>query len=100
MLTTARNLAGSVAARNLAGSVAVSNLAGSVAVSNLAGSVAFDMSTALTVVWVVSSDTIAVGDYTRSWKLVLLCGLVPLLLLGLIPKDKEDQRKLQQETKQ
>ena len=70
--------------------------------SNLAGSLAFDISTALTVVWDVSSDTIAAGDYTGVWKLSLLCGLVgpvPLLLLGLIPKDKEDQRKLQQETK-
>mmetsp|Transcript_27449 Transcript_27449/g.63717 ORF Transcript_27449/g.63717 Transcript_27449/m.63717 type:complete len:237 (+) Transcript_27449:3-713(+) len=70
--------------------------------SNLAGSLAFDISTALTVVWDVSSETIASGDYAGVWKLSLLCGLigpVPLLLLGLIPKDKEDQRKLQQETK-
>jgi BT1 family/PUCC protein len=66
--------------------------------SNLAGSLAFDISTALTMVWDVSSETIASGDYSGIWKLSLLCGLigpVPLLLLGLIPKNKEDQRKLQ-----
>jgi BT1 family len=66
--------------------------------SNLAGSLAFDISTALTMVWDVSSETIAAGDYSGIWKLTLLCGLigpVPLLLLGLIPKNKQDQRKLQ-----
>jgi hypothetical protein len=66
--------------------------------SNLAGSLAFDISTALTMVWDVSSETIASGEYSGIWKLTLLCGLigpVPLLLLGLIPKNKEDQRKLQ-----
>lgn len=70
--------------------------------SNLAGSLAFDISTALTSVWDVSSDTISNGDYSGVWKLSLLCGLVgpiPLLLLGLIPKNKEDQRQLQQDTK-
>ena len=69
--------------------------------SNLAGSLAFDISTALTVVWDVSSDTIKAGDFDGVWKLSLLCGLagpVPLLLLGLIPKNKEDQAKLQGET--
>ncbi len=66
--------------------------------SNLAGSLAFDISTALTAVWDVSSATIQAGDYGGVWKLSLLSGLigpVPLLLLGLIPKNKEDQRKLQ-----
>lgn len=66
--------------------------------SNLAGSLAFDISTALTVVWDVSSATIASGDFNGVWKLSLLCGVigpVPLMLLGLIPKNKEDQRKLQ-----
>jgi MFS family permease len=70
--------------------------------SNLAGSLAFDISTALTVIWDVSSETIAAGDYSGVWKLSLLCGLigpVPLLLLGLIPKDKQDQQQLQQDTK-
>ena len=69
--------------------------------SNLAGSLAFDISTALTVVWDVSSETIASGDYTGVWKLSLLCGIVgpiPLLLLGLIPKSKEDQTRLQKDT--
>jgi MFS family permease len=69
--------------------------------SNLAGSLAFDISTALTVVWDVSSETIASGNYDGVWKLSLLCGLVgpmPLVLLGLIPKDKKDQRKLQKDT--
>lgn len=69
--------------------------------SNLAGSLAFDISTALTVVWDVSSETISDGDYSGIWKLSLLCGLVgpvPLLLLGLIPKSKEDQHRLQKET--
>jgi len=68
--------------------------------SNLAGSLAFDISTALTAVWDVSSQTIAAGDYSGVWKLSLLCGLigpVPLLLLALIPKNKEDQRKLQED---
>ena len=68
--------------------------------SNLAGSLAFDISTALTVVWDVGSQTIADGDYSGVWKLSLLCGLVgpiPLLMLGLIPKNKEDQRRLQQD---
>jgi hypothetical protein len=69
--------------------------------SNLAGSLAFDISTALTVVWDVSSQTISEGDYSGVWKLSLLCGLVgpiPLLMLGLIPKSKADQRRLQQDT--
>ena len=68
--------------------------------SNLAGSLAFDISTALTVVWDVGSQTIAEGDYSGVWKLSLLCGLVgpiPLLMLGLIPKNKEDQRRLQED---
>lgn len=69
--------------------------------SNLAGSLAFDISTALTAVWDVSSETIEAGDYSGVWKLSLLCGIigpVPLVLLGLIPKDKADQRTLQQDT--
>ncbi len=69
--------------------------------SNLAGSLAFDISTALTSVWDVSSETISEGNYSGVWKLSLLCGLIgpiPLLLLGLIPKSKEDQRTLQQDT--
>lgn len=68
--------------------------------SNLAGSLAFDISTALTAVWDVSSQTIAEGDYSGVWKLSLLCGLVgplPLLMLGLIPKSKDDQRRLQKD---
>lgn len=68
--------------------------------SNLAGSLAFDISTALTVVWDVSSQTISEGDYSGIWKLSLLCGIVgpvPLLMLGLIPKSKADQRRLQQD---
>jgi hypothetical protein len=70
--------------------------------SNLAGSLAFDISTALTAVWDVSSTAIAAGDYSGVWKLSLLCGLIgplPLVLLGLIPKDKADQQELQQDTK-
>mmetsp|Transcript_18111 Transcript_18111/g.41245 ORF Transcript_18111/g.41245 Transcript_18111/m.41245 type:complete len:496 (+) Transcript_18111:1074-2561(+) len=66
--------------------------------SNLAGTIAFDISTALTGVWDVASETIQAGDYSGVWKLSLLCGVVgplPLVLLGLIPKDKEDQKKLQ-----
>jgi BT1 family len=69
--------------------------------SNLAGSLAFDISTALTAVWDVSSQTIASGNFSGVWKLSLFCGIVgpvPLILIGLIPKDKEDQRKLQQDT--
>jgi hypothetical protein len=69
--------------------------------SNLAGSLAFDISTALTAVWDVSSETIARGDYSGVWKLTLLCGLigpVPLVLLGLIPKNKVDQKTLQADT--
>lgn len=68
----------------------------------MAGSLAFDISTALTGIWDVSSETIAAGDYSGVWKLSLLCGLVgpiPLVLLGLIPKDKADQKHLQQDTK-
>jgi BT1 family len=70
--------------------------------SNLAGSLAFDISTALTEIWDVSSETIASGNYDGVWKLSLLCGLagpIPLLLLGLIPKDKKDQQNLQKDTK-
>ena len=69
--------------------------------SNLAGSLAFDISTALTAVWDVSSETIAAGDYSGVWKLSLLCGLigpVPLVLLGLIPKNTADQKALQADT--
>lgn len=69
--------------------------------SNLAGSMAFDISTALTDVWDVTSDTIAAGDFSGVWKLSLFCGLVgplPLLLLGLIPTSKEDQRRLLKST--
>lgn len=68
--------------------------------SNLAGSLALDISTALTTIWDVSSETIAEGDFSGVWKLSLLCGLIgplPLLLLGLIPKNKEDQHKLQKD---
>jgi hypothetical protein len=68
--------------------------------SNLAGSLAFDISTALTVIWDVSSETIAAGEYTGVWNLSLLCGIVgpiPLLLLGLIPKNKNDQTRLQKD---
>mmetsp|Transcript_53738 Transcript_53738/g.64823 ORF Transcript_53738/g.64823 Transcript_53738/m.64823 type:complete len:726 (-) Transcript_53738:318-2495(-) len=67
--------------------------------SNLAGSLAFDISTALTEIWDVSGEAIGSGDFEGVWKLSLLCGLVgpvPLLLLGLIPKDKADQQRLQQ----
>ena len=66
--------------------------------SNLAGSLAFDISTVLTAVWDVSSDAIKAGNYSGVWKLSLFCGLIgpiPLLLLGLIPKDKADQQRLQ-----
>ena len=68
--------------------------------SNLAGSLAFDISTALTAVWDVSSATIESGDYSGVWKLSLVSGLagpLPLLLLGLIPKNREDQRRLQED---
>lgn len=68
--------------------------------SNLAGSLAFDISTALAAVWDVSSETISQGDYSGVWKLSLLCGLIgplPLLLLRLIPKNKEDQQRLQKD---
>jgi hypothetical protein len=68
--------------------------------SNLAGSLAFDISTVLTAVWDVSSQTISEGDFSGVWKLSLLCGLIgplPLFLLGLIPKNKEDQRRLQKD---
>jgi len=67
--------------------------------SNLAGSLAFDISTGLTFIWDVSSDTVSNGDFSGVWKLSLLCGLVgpiPLLLLWLIPKDTADQKKLQE----
>mmetsp|Transcript_13840 Transcript_13840/g.27597 ORF Transcript_13840/g.27597 Transcript_13840/m.27597 type:complete len:760 (+) Transcript_13840:90-2369(+) len=66
--------------------------------SNLAGTIAFDISTALTGVWDVSSEAIQAGDYSGVGKLSLFCGIVgplPLVLLGLIPKNKEDQQKLQ-----
>ena len=69
--------------------------------SNLAGSLAFDISTALTAIWDVSSETIQAGDYSGVWKLSLLCGIVgpiPLCLLFLIPKDKIDQERLQKDT--
>lgn len=68
--------------------------------SNLAGSLAFDISTALTAVWDVSSQTISEGNFSGVWRLSLFCGLVgpiPLLLLGLIPESKEDQRRLQKD---
>jgi len=70
--------------------------------SNLAGTVAFDVSTALTGVWDVSSEAIENGDYEGVWKLSLLCGIVsplPLLLLKLIPEGKTEQRILQADTK-
>lgn len=70
--------------------------------SNLAGTIAFDISTALTNVWDVSSDAIESGKYEGVWKLSVLCGIVgplPLLLLRLIPKDKKDQVELQKDTK-
>eukprot|EP00980_Cylindrotheca_fusiformis_P019618 scaffold6817_cov114-Cylindrotheca_fusiformis.AAC.3 len=68
--------------------------------SNLAGSLAFDISTVLTAVWDVSSETISQGNFSGVWKLSLLCGLigpVPLVFLPLIPKSKEDQRRLQKD---
>jgi len=70
--------------------------------SNLAGTIAFDISTALTEVWDVSSEAIENGDYEGVWKLSVLCGIlgpIPLLLLRLIPKNKEDQVELQKDTK-
>lgn len=68
--------------------------------SNLAGSLAFDISTVLTAVWDVSSETISQGNFSGVWKLSLLCGLIgpiPLFLLRLIPESKEDQRRLQKD---
>lgn len=68
--------------------------------SNLAGSLAFDISTGLTEIWDVSSETIKSGDFSGVWKLSLLCGVIgpiPLIFLFLIPKSKEDQRKLQED---
>ena len=69
--------------------------------SNLAGTIAFDISTALTSVWDVSSEAIESGDFSGVWRLSVFCGVIgpiPLLLLHLIPKNKEDQMELQKDT--
>jgi hypothetical protein len=68
--------------------------------SNLAGSVAYDISTVLTEFVDVSAATIEYGDYSGIWKLTLIASIaspIPLLLLGLIPKNKEDQKLLQKD---
>jgi len=69
--------------------------------SNLAGTVAFDVSTLLTTVWDVEEDTIMAGDFTGVYKLSLLCTLVaplPLIFIGLIPRNRAHQDDLIKET--
>lgn len=66
--------------------------------SNMAGTVAYDISTELTRIWDVSNNAIESGDMDGMWKLTLLTSLVqiaPLPFLFLIPKNKEDQMRLQ-----
>ena len=68
--------------------------------SNLAGTVAFDISTLLTAVWDVDEDTLAAGDFRGIFNLSLLCTLVaplPLILINLIPRNREDQEELLKE---
>ena len=70
--------------------------------SNLAGTIAYDISTALTNIWDVSTESIQAGNYDGVWKLSLLCGIIsplPLVFLFLIPESKHDQLKLQLDTK-
>ncbi|GMH95358.1 hypothetical protein TrST_g10738 [Triparma strigata] len=69
--------------------------------SNLAGTVAFDISTVLTMVWDVEEETIDAGDFTGVFNLSLLCTVVaplPLIFIGLIPRNRSHQDKLIAET--
>jgi len=66
--------------------------------SNMGGTVGSDVSTLLTGIWNVSNSAIEKGRYTGMFKLTLLTSLlqvVPLPLLFLIPRNKEEQIKLQ-----
>ncbi|CAM9303937.1 unnamed protein product [Phaeothamnion confervicola] len=66
--------------------------------SNVAYAVGSSIGTMLTGVWDVSNEAIKRGDFGGMWRLSLLTSLVqplPLLLVGLIPGTREEQRVLQ-----
>jgi len=66
--------------------------------SNVAGSVGSNIGTLFTEIWDVSNHAIETGDWSGLWKLSLLTSLLQplgLVLLFLLPKDAEDQEKLQ-----
>jgi hypothetical protein len=66
--------------------------------SNMGGTVGADVSTLLTSIWNVSDSAIEKGRYTGLFKLTVLTSVLqiaPLPLLFLIPKNKEEQDKLQ-----
>ena len=65
---------------------------------NMASTVANDISTLLTGIWDVSNSAITNGDYSGMWKLTVLTSvieIVPLVILPLLPADREEQTKLQ-----
>ena len=68
--------------------------------SNLAGTIAFDISTLLTLIWDVDEETLEAGEFKGVKNLSLLCTLVaplPLLFIGLIPRNRSDQDTLLEE---
>ena len=65
---------------------------------NIASTVSGSVGSQLGEVWDVSNATLKSGNVTGLWKLALLTSVIPLLplvLLGLLPKDAKDQEELQ-----
>eukprot|EP00612_Vaucheria_litorea_P002909 CAMPEP_0171461766 /NCGR_PEP_ID=MMETSP0945-20130129/6080_1 /TAXON_ID=109269 /ORGANISM="Vaucheria litorea, Strain CCMP2940" /LENGTH=487 /DNA_ID=CAMNT_0011988173 /DNA_START=115 /DNA_END=1575 /DNA_ORIENTATION=+ len=65
--------------------------------SNIALNCGYNIGTLLSDIWDVSNDTLTAQDYSGFWKLDLLTGClapIPLALLFLLPKNKQDQEVL------
>ena len=63
--------------------------------SNISGALAFSAGTHLSNIWDVSNDAFRNGDFSGMWKLTVLTSLLqplPLVLVGLLPGNKEEQK--------
>lgn len=66
--------------------------------SNLAYTVGSDIGMVMTNIWDVSNGTLADHDYSGLWKLTLLVSclaVIPIVFVGYLPNNKEDQIRLQ-----
>ncbi|KAG5189126.1 Biopterin transport-related protein BT1 [Tribonema minus] len=66
--------------------------------SNVAGAVSFSIGTLLTHLWDVSNEAFAAGQFGGMWRLTLLTSLIqplPLVLMGYLPANAEQQRAMQ-----